>query len=138
MLDLTEFDRNEACSGLCSKCYQEQLKRQRHETTETKEDKTASLISPEPVKETSNAISTTMTKPKSNPPSEPRKNTPARCIECKRRVGLTGFVCKCGDVFCAKHRHADSHACTFDHRSAERALLAKQNPVIKGAKFERL
>merc|ERR1711892_793480 len=27
-----------------------------------------------------------------------------RCIACKKKVGLTGFPCRCGGLFCSIHR----------------------------------
>lgn len=30
-----------------------------------------------------------------------------RCGQCKKKVGLTGFDCRCGIVFCGMHRYAD-------------------------------
>lgn len=135
------FFSNEACSGLCSKCYQEQLKRQRREAAETEETEKGKRCSSIEVvvKEAVLEISDVTVESKVIASAEPpRKNAPRRCFHCNKKVGLTGFTCKCGDVFCGKHRHADAHACTFDHRSAERALLAKQNPVIQGNKLDRL
>lgn len=61
-----------------------------------------------------------------------------RCLMCRKRVGLTGFKCKCDDVFCSLHRHADQHNCTFDYKSAGRDALAKANPVVKAQKFDKI
>ncbi|MFS7907279.1 putative transcription regulator A20-like family [Helianthus anomalus] len=30
-----------------------------------------------------------------------------RCSGCRKRVGLTGFQCPCGDLFCSEHWHSD-------------------------------
>ena len=27
-----------------------------------------------------------------------------RCQECRKKVGLTGFPCRCGGLFCGLHR----------------------------------
>jgi len=136
------FFSNEACSGLCSKCYQEQLKRQRDEAEREDKDKGQRLVVERPVVKNAD-LEKCDVKVESRivnvqEPMPLRKSSPMRCSACNKRVGLTGFTCKCGEVFCGKHRHADAHACTFDHRSAERALLAKQNPVIQGNKLDRL
>lgn len=60
-----------------------------------------------------------------------QKNT-TRCYECNRKTGLTGFQCKCGYYFCATHRHAEDHACTFDHKVHGRQILSMQNPKVNG------
>merc|ERR1711963_1307758 len=30
-----------------------------------------------------------------------------RCLSCKKKVGLTGFTCRCGGLFCSIHRYSD-------------------------------
>merc|ERR1719445_1699574 len=39
-----------------------------------------------------------------------------RCLSCKKKVGLTGFTCRCGGLFCSIHRYSDKHECTFDYK----------------------
>ena len=58
---------------------------------------------------------------------------PTRCASCARRVGLTGFPCKCGGVFCGTHRYSDKHECTFDYKAAGREAIAKANPTVSRA-----
>ncbi|PHU05610.1 hypothetical protein BC332_26432 [Capsicum chinense] len=41
-----------------------------------------------------------------------------KCTSCRKYVGLTGFSCKCGDLFCAVHHYSDKHNCPFDYRNA--------------------
>ncbi|KAH6818804.1 A20/AN1-like zinc finger family protein [Perilla frutescens var. frutescens] len=66
------------------------------------------------------------------------KEGPNRCTTCCKRVGLTGFTCKCGDLFCSIHRYADKHACTFDYRTAARDAIAKANPLVKAEKLDKI
>jgi len=61
-----------------------------------------------------------------------------RCWRCSRRIGITGIECRCGYVFCGKHRYANEHECKFDHRAAHRAKLAKENKEVKANKFEKI
>ncbi|CAN6483270.1 unnamed protein product [Victoria cruziana] len=62
-------------------------------------------------------------------------STVFRCASCQRKVGLTGFRCRCGDLFCARHRYSDTHDCTYDYKAAGREAIARENPVIKAAKI---
>ena len=32
------------------------------------------------------------------------------------QVGLNGFECKCGFMYCNSHRYPDQHSCQFDHK----------------------
>ncbi|KAK1412903.1 hypothetical protein QVD17_34498 [Tagetes erecta] len=66
------------------------------------------------------------------------KAGPSRCSTCRKRVGLTGFNCKCGNLFCSAHRYSDKHECPFDYRSAGRDAIAKANPVVKAEKLDKI
>ncbi|PAN06296.1 hypothetical protein PAHAL_1G253300 [Panicum hallii] len=59
-----------------------------------------------------------------------------RCASCRRRVGLTGFACRCGATFCGVHRYPERHACAFDFRAAGRDAIARANPVVRGDKLK--
>ncbi|KAI7996799.1 Zinc finger A20 and AN1 domain-containing stress-associated protein 8 [Camellia lanceoleosa] len=66
------------------------------------------------------------------------KEGPNRCNTCRKRVGLTGFSCRCGNLFCAVHRYSDKHECPFDYRTAARDAIAKANPVVKAEKLDKI
>ncbi|KAI9161236.1 hypothetical protein LWI28_015651 [Acer negundo] len=59
----------------------------------------------------------------------------SRCKNCNKKVGLTGFKCRCGDLFCGMHRYATEHSCTFDYKKFDREILIKENQLIKGDKL---
>lgn len=63
---------------------------------------------------------------------------PNRCSACRKRVGLTGFNCRCGNLYCALHRYSDKHDCKFDYRTAARDAIAKANPVVKADKLDKI
>ncbi|CAN1186140.1 Zinc finger A20 and AN1 domain-containing stress-associated protein 1 [Linum perenne] len=60
-----------------------------------------------------------------------------RCLSCNKRVGLTGFKCKCGSTFCGSHRYPENHDCDYDFKKAGRNAIAKANPVVKADKVDR-
>lgn len=60
-----------------------------------------------------------------------------RCFDCNKKVGLTGFKCRCGYVYCATHRYAEKHNCSFDYKTVGRQTLATNNPVIASAKVDK-
>lgn len=62
---------------------------------------------------------------------------PGRCDSCNKKVGLTGFKCKCGSMFCGEHRYPEKHECSFNFKSTGRDAIAKANPVVKADKVER-
>ncbi|KAG7576970.1 Zinc finger A20-type [Arabidopsis thaliana x Arabidopsis arenosa] len=58
-----------------------------------------------------------------------------RCSGCRKKVGLTGFRCRCGELFCSEHRYSDRHDCSYDYKTAGREAIARENPVVKAAKM---
>jgi hypothetical protein len=73
-------------------------------------------------------------------PEEPApKKAPTRCQhpDCKKKLGLTGFECKCTLIFCPSHRLAEAHSCTFDYKTTQRARLAENNPLVAAAKIHK-
>ena len=61
-----------------------------------------------------------------------------RCWTCKKKVGLTGFHCRCDGVFCGVHRYSDKHDCAFDYKALGREQLTKANPTVAADKLERI
>ncbi|XP_010557789.1 PREDICTED: zinc finger A20 and AN1 domain-containing stress-associated protein 5-like [Tarenaya hassleriana] len=66
---------------------------------------------------------------------EEEKKIVNRCSGCRRKVGLTGFRCRCGELFCAEHRYSARHDCSYDYKAAGREAIARENPVVKAAKI---
>ena len=70
--------------------------------------------------------------------TEQHQKRPSRCTTCRKRIGLTGFKCRCGTTFCGAHRYPEVHGCTFDFKSAGREAIAKANPLVKAAKLQKI
>jgi hypothetical protein len=76
----------------------------------------------------------------------PVQKNRSRCFSCNKKVGLLGFDCKCGFVFCSAHRHASSggkdessgHNCTFGWQDFDRKILANSMEVVAPQKLEKL
>ncbi|KAK2664735.1 hypothetical protein Ddye_003309 [Dipteronia dyeriana] len=82
------------------------------------------------------AVDTAVGGSSSDKPEPPKAAN--RCLTCKKKVGLTGFKCKCGSTYCGVHRYPEKHECTFDFKSAGRDAIAQANPVVKADKLERI
>ncbi|XP_003557802.3 zinc finger A20 and AN1 domain-containing stress-associated protein 6 [Brachypodium distachyon] len=123
--------------NMCSKCYRDTVKVKTVAAVAEKKVAVASSstslvaeIEDEvsvPVKDGKQAVEEEAPKPPSN-----------RCLSCRKKVGLTGFRCRCGDTFCSMHRYADAHKCTFDYKQAGREQIAKQNPLVKADKVTKI
>lgn len=67
--------------------------------------------------------------------SKKKKN---RCATCRKKVGLTGFECRCGGLFCAVHRYSDKHDCSFNYREMGAQEIRRNNPVVVGEKIQKI
>jgi predicted nucleic acid binding AN1-type Zn finger protein len=43
-------------------------------------------------------------------------------------------MCKCGEVFCCKHKSPEDHSCTYDYQKLGREKLAQSMPVVRVVK----
>jgi len=61
-----------------------------------------------------------------------------RCASCKKKLGLTGFSCRCGGLFCAVHRYTDKHECSFDYKAMGEKEISEANPLIVASKVAKI
>jgi hypothetical protein len=74
-----------------------------------------------------NAIKTKKKKPKKN-----------RCAECRKKLGIVPFECKCKRLYCNKHRYAEDHNCAYDYKSEYKKIFKKNNPKVVAEKIIRI
>nr|DBA15282.1 TPA: hypothetical protein GDO54_004515 [Pyxicephalus adspersus] len=68
-----------------------------------------------------------------------KKKTTKHCFLCRKRTNLaTSFECRCGNNFCATHRYAETHNCTYDYKTAGRRHLQEANPVVTAPKLPKI
>lgn len=146
-----------ATQNLCSKCYRDlQLKEQQSSSAKlvlnqslappsSSTTSQPSSSSPEPVVVALAVPSSSLEVDLPHEVGEEKIASPAqaqtkrnRCMTCRRRVGLTGFNCRCGLTFCGSHRYPEQHGCEFDFKGMGRELIAKANPVVKAEKLEKI
>ncbi|EXC17832.1 Zinc finger A20 and AN1 domain-containing stress-associated protein 1 [Morus notabilis] len=125
--------------NLCSKCFRDV--RIRDEQAASAKAAMEKSLNPKPEVLNPEIHNSNQTAPSSAEASDfgggPKAALKNRCWSCKRKVGFTGFVCKCGSTFCGTHRYPEKHGCTFDYKSAGREAIAKANPVVKADKIGR-
>ncbi|XP_072247083.1 AN1-type zinc finger protein 4 isoform X2 [Leuresthes tenuis] len=72
-------------------------------------------------------------------PAGTKKKSSKHCFVCGKKTGLaTSYECRCGHNFCATHRYAEAHDCTFDYKSAGRRFLQETNPLISAPKLPKI
>lgn len=146
-----------ATMNMCSKCHKDMLLKQEHaklaaSSIESIMEGSSSSNAKEPIGTSATVaiedmqpgptelmlVSTQVALASPSETNDRVKEGPKRCSSCRKRVGLTGFNCRCGNLFCAVHRYSDKHACPFDYRTAARDAIAKSNPVIKPEKLDKI
>jgi hypothetical protein len=65
-------------------------------------------------------------------PNQPKKPKKPRCPhkECRTKIGLISFTCKCGKTFCVAHQSPHSHDCSYDHGQDKRNDIQTKNPSV--------
>ena len=136
-----------ATMDLCSKCYRD-IRLKEEEQAKTKSTIETALASSSSAATVAVAVSDSFLAPVESLPQPPvpvidAPDAPVpvqanRCGACRKRVGLTGFKCRCGTTFCGTHRYPEKHACGFDFKAVGREEIARANPVIKGEKLRRI
>ncbi|CAM8877533.1 hypothetical protein QQ045_019772 [Rhodiola kirilowii] len=127
-----------ATKGLCSKCYRD-LTIQECQAAQAKSAMEKSFIPQTAlnIKITEEASPAEEKEEKGVGFDVAEKKTKKRCGKCNKKVGLTGFQCRCGHTFCGSHRYAEEHACDFDFKAKAKSEIAKANPLVKADKLER-
>uniref|UniRef100_UPI00398EC2C5 AN1-type zinc finger protein 4 isoform X1 n=1 Tax=Pristiophorus japonicus TaxID=55135 RepID=UPI00398EC2C5 len=72
-------------------------------------------------------------------PNQTKKKNAKHCFLCGKKTGLaTSYECRCGNNFCATHRYAETHECTYDYKTAGRRYLQETNPVVSAPKLPKI
>nr|XP_057914997.1 AN1-type zinc finger protein 4 isoform X4 [Doryrhamphus excisus] len=72
-------------------------------------------------------------------PTGTKKKSSKHCFHCGKKTGLaTSYECRCGSNFCATHRYAETHDCSYDYRGAGRRFLQDTNPLISAPKLPKI
>eukprot|EP01121_Diplochlamys_sp_Union-15-3_P009909 TRINITY_DN2722_c0_g1_i2.p1 TRINITY_DN2722_c0_g1~~TRINITY_DN2722_c0_g1_i2.p1 ORF type:complete len:230 (-),score=24.79 TRINITY_DN2722_c0_g1_i2:33-722(-) len=126
------FFANPKTENYCSKCYQEIQSKRKEKQEEPKPLAQKSTVT-EPKSLPSHALSLPSLSKQSKVSSDPspKKRAVKRCahIECKRKITHTDTECRCGHLYCTKHRYPE-HKCTFDYKQFDREKLKNDNPMV--------
>lgn len=62
-----------------------------------------------------------------------------RCAQCNKKLGIVMVMkCHCEKTFCAKHRYAEAHNCSFDFKREGKKTIAEENPLIVASKITKI
>lgn len=72
-------------------------------------------------------------------PSTPKKPQKLRCVQCNKKLGVIMVMkCHCQKVFCAQHRYAEAHNCSYDFKQEGKQILARENPLVVAQKLPKI
>ncbi|KAK2167398.1 hypothetical protein LSH36_28g03013 [Paralvinella palmiformis] len=108
-------------------------------TTTPAQDKTKVAAEKEqPETESTATLSSASSTNDDTPADQDRKPKKNRCHTCRKKVGLTGFACRCGGLFCGMHRYSDKHDCSFNYKELAQKEIRKSNPVVVAEKIQKI
>lgn len=99
---------------------------------------TATAAAPETSSPNSNDSSIQNETPNSSSPAEKKKRNRCCWENCNKKLGLTGFQCRCGGEYCSLHRYANEHQCTFDYKEMGQNEIRKNMPVVQAERVRRI
>ena len=141
---------NEASLNMCSKCYKD------HSANDTKKAVPLSIPASLPSPVLSYTSSSSVQPPKaidtdatmvavncstdssSSNNGRPVQENTKKCWTCNKKIGLTGFKCRCGYFYCGTHRYSDMHPCDFDYKALAKDELSKSNPLVMASKVDKI
>ncbi|KAF7703180.1 AN1-type zinc finger protein 6 [Silurus meridionalis] len=160
------FYGNPRTNGMCSICYKDFLQRQNtngrvtetvssslssldHSLSESsstgtpeeitqKDEASGAPVQADPKTQDETASGSDLSIEPATPEPDKLKPKRNRCFTCRKKVGLTGFDCRCGNVFCGVHRYTDVHNCNFNYKADAAEKIRKENPVIVGEKVAKI
>ena len=56
--------------------------------------------------------------------SLPKKTN--RCHDCRKKLGLLPFHCRCGNDFCSEHIGSSAHSCKFNYNGEQIKQLSER------------
>lgn len=65
---------------------------------------------------------------------------PNRCqhIDCRKKLHLTDYACKCSGYYCSSHKFSSDHKCLYDYAAMGRQQLSSCMNIVIGKKLEKL
>ncbi|KAI3693573.1 hypothetical protein L1987_76520 [Smallanthus sonchifolius] len=128
-----------ATMNLCSKCFRDlRIKDEQTASAKAAVSKLVNTAVSFPPHTAVSSSSPVYTVAQSKTAVAEKTTVSSRCLSCKKKLGVMGFKCKCGETFCGNHRYPEEHDCEFDFKRSGRDGIAKANPVVKAEKVNRI
>ena len=53
-----------------------------------------------------------------------------RCPQCKKKLSMMSFECKCGNMYCITHQTPHMHSCSYNYKNDLQNKIEKDNPKL--------
>lgn len=63
-----------------------------------------------------------------------KKTNKVRCKNCKVKLKLMVFTCKCNHNFCIGCLQPEKHNCTYDFKTEGKKRIEEKNPIVINSK----
>ena len=67
-----------------------------------------------------------------------KKSNRCNFDNCKKKLGIMPFECRCCLIFCAEHRLPENHKCNFDYKTNGKLQIEKNNQKVIGEKIQKI
>lgn len=73
-------------------------------------------------------------------PEISKKKKTLRCFaaDCNKKIKISDLSCRCGHIFCGKHRLPETHNCSYDFKAKGKSILIENNPQIACVKIDKI
>jgi predicted nucleic acid binding AN1-type Zn finger protein len=61
---------------------------------------------------------------------KPARKPTLKCHECRKKLKMIHFTCKCGKLFCISHHNPHSHNCNYDYKKERSEEITLNNPKL--------
>jgi len=62
-----------------------------------------------------------------------------RCTQCKKKLGVLFYTCKCEQLFCISHLPPQEHQCGYDFKKeAQKYIQEQMNNEPRAVCFEKI
>ena len=58
------------------------------------------------------------------------KKNKLRCTQCKKKLSMMSFTCKCGNMYCIAHQTPHTHNCSYNYKLDLQNQIEKNNPKL--------
>lgn len=61
-----------------------------------------------------------------------------RCFQCKKKLKMIHFTCRCNHMFCVVHQNPHSHNCSFNNKKVCQEAIELNNPQTTHQKLVKI